>query len=641
MSTDTKRGWAEVASWVAWVLVIAMYVLWPLTHLEVYAWSNDEGLYVQRAALANAGHPLYTEVLLNKPPLLVWILQLAFHVAGQTLAVGRLTVLALTLLGLIALGAVARHLWGRWAGVASAAVWVGLPEVPLRAHAIMSDLPALAFALASVGASCAFRCRGRRIWLILSAAAFAAALLIHPLMIYFGLPVLAVLFLPSQDWGKGELTRAQVWPDLAVFVGVGAVLSLLVLAALDRRAFLTWVFQYNFRTASVMRPTDLGTNWGLITAYLVRRWPLMAMAGIGGVTLSIRPVQRWGLAIAAIWLLSTVAVLLAWSPLWMHYRLFVALPMVVVAGGGLAEVGRWAVSCRDRGWRLHWLYAGLSVLVLGAGVCFAVGPWRKNLPHLTLDRRWSEDRLMARAFLQHASTPDDLIVTDDPLSAFAASRLVAPTLTEASYRHIHLGYLTAADLVESTLQYRAPIVLFATGRLDELPTYEPWVQAMAEDGQRAFGTLRAYELDLSDPARRPMSARLGDSITLEAYTVSREEVQAGEALTTTLFWRCKGEVREDYHVFVHLVDNDGQMVGQNDGLPLLGAYPTSEWTQDLSLPDPHTLVIDSDAPPGEYQLVAGMYRWPAIERVPAYRDDGDRWRDDLIILTDVDVVTPD
>jgi hypothetical protein len=641
MSTRSERVLVEVALWASWGLVIALYVFWPLTHLDVYGWSNDEGLYVQRAALANAGYPLYTEILLNKPPLLVWILQLAFRVAGQTLVVGRLTALALTLLGLVALGAVAGQLWGRWAGMTSAAVWVGLPEVPLRAHVIMSDLPALAFALVSLGAACAFRRRGHRIWLLMSSAAFAAALLIHPLLIYFGLPLIAVLFLPIPGWAGGRSTRTKVWPDLAVFVAVGTALGLVVLAAVDWRAFLTWVFRYNYRTASVLRPTDLSTNWGLITDYLDHRWPLVVMAGLGAVTLCTKPAQRRSLAVAAIWLLATVAVLLAWSPLWMHYRLFVALPLVVVAGSGLAELGRWGISRHEWERSLHWLLAGVSVLTFGAGICFTTGQWRENLPHLTLDRSWSHDRLMARAFLRRASAPSDLIVTDDPLSAFAAGRLVPPTLTEASYRHIYLGYLATGDLVESTLRYRAPIVLFATGRLDELPDFEPWVRAISEDGPRVFGTLRAYELHLSDRVRRPVSTRLGDAITLEAYTVSSEEVQAGDVLTTTLFWRCKGQVSENYHVFVHLVDARDHMAGQHDGLPLLGAYPTSEWTQDLLLPDPHTLVIDPGTPPGHYKLVAGMYRWPTIERLPAYRDDGDRWRDDLVILADIDVVAPD
>lgn len=248
---------------------------------------------------------------------------------------------------------------------------------------------------------------------------------------------------------------------------------------------------------------------------------------------------------------------------------------------------------------------------------------------------------MARAFLQRASAPDDLIVTDDPLSAFAAGRLVPPTLTEASYRHIYLGYLTAADLVVSTLRYKAPIVLFATGRLDELPSFERWVRVTSEGRRRDFGRLRAYELNLPDHARQTVYSRLGDAITLEAYALSSEEVRPGDLLTTTLFWRRKGQVSEDYHVFVHLVDEDDHMEGQHDGLPLLGAYPTSEWAQDLLLPDPHPLAIDPETPPGDYRLVAGMYRWPAVERLPAYRDGGKRWRDDLVVLTEVGVVTPE
>jgi hypothetical protein len=326
---------------------------------------------------------------------------------------------------------------------------------------------------------------------------------------------------------------------------------------------------------------------------------------------------------------------------WIHYLLFLALPLVIVAGSGLAELGRWAISRREWGRPLHWLYAGLFVLMLGAGACFTVGQWRENLPHLTIDRNWSQDRLMAREFLQRVSAPDDLIVTDDPLSAFAAGRLVPPTLTEASYRHIYLGYLTAGDLVASTVRYKAPIALFATGRLDELPSFERWVRAMSEGRRTDFGTLRAYELNLFDRARQIVSTRLGDAITLEAYALSSAEVRPGDVLTTTLFWRRKGQVSEDYHVFVHLVDEDDHMGGQHDGLPLVGAYPTSEWAQDLLLPDPHPLAIDSETPPGDYQLVAGMYRWPAVERLPAYRDDGRRWRDDLVVLAEVDVVTPE
>jgi len=114
-----ENRWTDMAYWVLWAAAVALYVAWPLTHLEAYAWSNDEGLYAQRAALANEGYPLYTETFLNKPPLYVWILQLAFRMAGRTLAVARLATLCLTLTGFVALAAVVGQLWGRWAGLAS------------------------------------------------------------------------------------------------------------------------------------------------------------------------------------------------------------------------------------------------------------------------------------------------------------------------------------------------------------------------------------------------------------------------------------------------------------------------------------------------------------------------------------------
>ena len=112
MRSRAVSTWIEAVYWASWAAVIALYVAWPLTHLDAYGWSNDEGLYVQRAALATVGHPLYSEVLFSKPPKLIWIRQLAFRVADQTLTVARLTVLPTTLLGVIALGALAGQPWG-------------------------------------------------------------------------------------------------------------------------------------------------------------------------------------------------------------------------------------------------------------------------------------------------------------------------------------------------------------------------------------------------------------------------------------------------------------------------------------------------------------------------------------------------
>ena len=640
MTARHVRRWADVAYWGSWLVVAALYLWWPLTHLNAYAWSNDEGLYVQRAALANEGYPLYGEVLLNKPPLLVWILQLAFRLGGQTLPVARLTVLGLTLVGVLALGSVSRQLWGRWAGLATAAAWVGLPEIPLRAHAVMSDLPAMAFALVGIAATGAFTRGRRRSWLVVAGGAYAGGLLIHPLLLYLTPVLLAVLFSRDPRHTVEDRERARIWPDLAVMAGVAAGLGLLVLTVVDRANFLRWVLEYNIKTASSVGPAGLGTNWKLIVDYFHGRLALVTMASLGAVAAATSPAYRRGLAVGAGWLAVTVVVLLLWSPLWMHYLLLLAVPLVLVAGGGAELLGKWASSRQRWDHRYHRLYAILAVFMLGAAIWFIAGEWRSSAPHLIQDRSWSGERLAAQVFLEEASNPEDFVVTDDPLLAFAAERLVPPTLTEASYRHIYLGYLTSGDLVASTLRHKAPIALFATGRLEKVPNFERWVRAVAAGQRRDFGAMRAYELEHEMQGVVPVGAAVADLLTLEGYALSEDQIRAGSRFTTTLYWRGEGWIEEDYHVFVHLVGVDGAIGAQHDGLPLLGAYPTSEWGEGLHLPDPHPLEVDPATPSGDYLLMAGMYRWPSLERLPAYRRDGERWRDDLIVLTQLEVVSP-
>jgi hypothetical protein len=156
-------------------------------------------------------------------------------------------------------------------------------------------------------------------------------------------------------------------------------------------------------------------------------------------------------------------------------------------------------------------------------------------------------------------------------------------------------------------------------------------------GRDDLGHLRAYHLDLPLAPTHPTTSTLGDGIALHGYSLSQDVLRAGDTLTVTLFWERTGQVDDDYHVFVHLADGEERVWGQHDGQPLLGVHPTGRWAEDLMLPDPHALQIDSRAPPGVYDLVVGMYRWPSLERLPAAHSNGDRWPDDRIVLAPLTV----
>jgi hypothetical protein len=317
--------------------------------------------------------------------------------------------------------------------------------------------------------------------------------------------------------------------------------------------------------------------------------------------------------------------------------IFVALPLVVVASGGIASAAWVARDIVRAESRTTWWRLALVGLVAACVVIGAVGRAGAPMPQPEGGPEWSGEQMAARAFLQSATAPHSFIATDDPLLAFAANRLVPPPLTVASYKAIRLNYLTTEDLVVSILRYDVEAALFATDRLDLLPGFEDWISAMSVQ-RRSIGDMRAY---LPGPLSSPQSridARLGEGIVLTGYSVSANEPAAGDTLAITLYWAVDGPVTEDFTVFVHVTGNEDALVTQHDGPPLMGIYPTSRWSEGVLLPDRHVLTIPPETPPGSYDLLTGMYGRPSLMRLPAYDERGRRWPDDVVRLGTVSVV---
>jgi 4-amino-4-deoxy-L-arabinose transferase-like glycosyltransferase len=134
-------------------------------------------------------------------------------------------------------------------------------------------------------------------------------------------------------------------------------------------------------------------------------------------------------------------------------------------------------------------------------------------------------------------------------------------------------------------------------------------------------------------------ARLDDHISLLGYELSATRLSAGDALTVTLFWQSDGRLVADYHVFVHLLDADGQMVAQHDGVPMQGERPTWDWRDREVLRDDHALLVDADTSPGTYTLAAGMYDFQTIIRLPVTGLGGNGLSDDRVPLGQV-VIEP-
>ncbi|NJN83194.1 MAG: hypothetical protein HC802_13525 [Caldilineaceae bacterium] len=100
------------------------------------------------------------------------------------------------------------------------------------------------------------------------------------------------------------------------------------------------------------------------------------------------------------------------------------------------------------------------------------------------------------------------------------------------------------------------------------------------------------------------TAILGDQIGLAGF-LPVSQAQAGVPLEVQLAWQALVAPQGNYKAFVHLLDENGQLVAQSDLLP--GGTTTSQWMTGEFVLDTHRLEVPSDLPPGRYRLVAGLY----------------------------------
>jgi hypothetical protein len=127
-----------------------------------------------------------------------------------------------------------------------------------------------------------------------------------------------------------------------------------------------------------------------------------------------------------------------------------------------------------------------------------------------------------------------------------------------------------------------------------------------------------------------MGTTLGDAITLE-QVATLPTSQPGDMLPVGLHWKAEHAIPDNFHVFVHLLDANGNRVAQSDGQPALWTRPTSSWAPGELVEDRHALLLPTELPQDNYTLVAGLYLPESGERLPAKGGDG------FVVLGDVQI----
>jgi hypothetical protein len=131
---------------------------------------------------------------------------------------------------------------------------------------------------------------------------------------------------------------------------------------------------------------------------------------------------------------------------------------------------------------------------------------------------------------------------------------------------------------------------------------QPEVQILEE---AQFGACRVVRVMQVTQAPLAVAQVAGGPIYLAG--VALDSAKVGAALHLVLYWQAATPVTESYTVFVHLLDAAGQLVAQQDNLPVTGLAPTDTWQPRTLIRDPYRLAVPETAAPGTYQLQVGLY----------------------------------
>ncbi len=118
--------------------------------------------------------------------------------------------------------------------------------------------------------------------------------------------------------------------------------------------------------------------------------------------------------------------------------------------------------------------------------------------------------------------------------------------------------------------------------------------------------------------------KLGTLGRLVGYTLAEIPPGLDDPLEVTLVWQAGSVgVETSYTVFVHLVNDQGQIIAQSDSVPAQGRRPTSGWRSDEYILDRHELHFNALAQAGPARLLVGMYDARSGQRLAQWRADAD------------------
>ena len=272
-----------------------------------------------------------------------------------------------------------------------------------------------------------------------------------------------------------------------------------------------------------------------------------------------------------------------------------------------------------------WLGAGVTVVLVGglANVGLTARDYFVRWPEIPEVRFvWQGDLDAVAGWLD-----DHGDVTSATIGGLSATTMDAPSLDLLMRRKdVRVRWCDPG----SPLGAGGGLVLPADGGAILIPTVVPLADALSpylspgiEGETPDLGSFRRYQPAYQAiSAREPVAFRGG--LTLLDMVLPAGAPRPGDTLTVVSIWRVVGETHPDLKIFVHAVDDEGDLVAQHDGMDC----PARFWAPQDTIVQVHRIQLPGDLETQQVRLRIGLYDrqtlvpYPVLDGRP-YLDVGD------------------
>lgn len=435
--------------------------LWWLAPLDTaLRFGGDEGYELMKGWLASLGHPQYTKIWNDQPPLHTELLGLLFRLTGPSAYAGRLLTLAFAAVLLGALYQVVRAQSGRAAACLAALLVVSSESFVKLSVSVMLEIPAMSLGMAAFWAWSRYASGKGKQWLIIAAALIACALQVKFTAAIF-LPALFAEYAAGRRRHSDEAVAngGKSWwrPRWEAAFGLGAfaaAFGIILLAFCPMEALAVfWKSHFSEGTAAA------ADGYGWKPESLLDDLHLAAGAVAG---LALLATRSWRKALAPAVLLGTVlAIHWRHEPYWYYYWVHFSIPMAWLGGVGIVE---W--------FRVLWNYGmgasaaskirfGTGALawsaVLSVALTFAPESLWNEVRRVRATPPASEDQDV-KILRKHAAGTQ-WVFTTRRIAAFWAGIPIPPELAVIPSKRVWSGQITREEILERLETYQPEVIL--------------------------------------------------------------------------------------------------------------------------------------------------------------------------------------